>query len=157
MPNQAAAFLGACGATYVSTRSRSLDELAADIGNIDLILECSGNSEVALDAMRILGNNGVEVLLSLCGGDHLVELPADKINTSLVIGNKTVVGSVNAGAIDFENAVKRLDRFEELWPGLTSTLITSRLEFGPDLDLSRISNKSPDEIKTVIEFSRSAR
>lgn len=156
-PNQAAAFVEACGATYVSTRTRSLDDLAADIGNIDLILECSGNSEVALDAMRILGNNGVEVLLSICGGDHLSELPADKINTSLVIGNKVVVGSVNAGAIDFENAVTRLDRFEELWPGLTSTLITSRLVFGPDLDLSRIANKSSDEIKTVIEFSGSGR
>ena len=151
-PSLASAFVEACGATYVSTKAKSLDEVAAEVGNIDLIIESSGNSEVALDAMRILGNNGVQVLLSICGGDHLSELPADKINTSLVIGNKTVVGSVNSGMIDFENAVKRLDQFEELWPGLTETLITNRLKFGPDLDLSKITEKSPNEIKTVIEF-----
>lgn len=152
-PNPASVLLEKAGATYISTLSRTLDEIAAEIGNIDLIIESSGNSEVALDAMRILGNNGVEVLLSICGGEHLSELPADKINTSLVLGNKTVVGSVNAGTVDFENAVRRLDDFERLWPGLTGTLITNRLTFGPDLDLARIVNKSPNEIKTVIEFS----
>lgn len=153
-PNPAADFVARSGAAYISTRTRSLDDIAAELGNIDLIIESSGNSEVALDAMRILGNNGVEVLLSICGGDHLSELPADKINTSLVLGNKTVVGSVNAGTVDFENAVRRLDDFEHLWPGLTGTLITNRLTFGPDLDLSMITGKSPNEIKTVVEFSQ---
>lgn len=152
-PNPAAEFVEACGGHYRSVREYSLDEIAAEIGNIDLILESSGNAEVALNAMRILGNNGVQVLLSLTGGDHQISLPADKINTSLVIGNKTVVGSVNAGSIDFEHAVKSLDRFEELWSGLTERLITRRLNFGPDLDLSLITEKSSNEIKTVIEFA----
>jgi threonine dehydrogenase-like Zn-dependent dehydrogenase len=151
-PNSSSAFVEACGATYVSTRQKSLDQVAVEAGNIDLIIESSGNSEIALDAMRVLGNNGVQVLLSIVGGGKTSELPADAINTSLVLGNKTVVGSVNAGSIDFENAVKRLDTFEQLWPGLTSTLITNRLKFGPDLDLSQIIGKSPNEIKTVIEF-----
>jgi threonine dehydrogenase-like Zn-dependent dehydrogenase len=152
-PNTSSEFVTACGATYVSTRQQSLDDLAQEAGNIDLIIESSGNSEVALDAMRILGNNGVEVLLSIVGGGKTSELPANAINTSLVLGNKTVVGSVNAGAIDFENAVKRLDTFEQMWPGLTSSLITNRLKFGPNLDLARITGKSPNEIKTVIEFA----
>lgn len=151
-PTPASVLIEKSGATYISTRTRTLDDIAAEIGNIDLIIESSGNSEVALDAMRILGNNGVEVLLSICGGDHLSELPADKINTSLVLGNKTVVGSVNAGTVDFENAVRRLDDFERIWPGLTGTLITNRLAFGPDIDLRRIVTKSPNEIKTVVEF-----
>jgi threonine dehydrogenase-like Zn-dependent dehydrogenase len=151
-PNPAAALVASCGATYLSTRDHSLDAIAGQAGNIDLIIESSGNAEVALNAARILGNNGVEVLLSLVGGDHSPQIDVDAINTSLVIGNKTLVGSVNAGTVDFENAVARLDAFEDLWPGLAASMITSRLGFGPDLDLAKITTKSSDEIKTVIEF-----
>lgn len=151
-PNPAAKFVEACGGHYRSVKEHSLEDIAHEAGNVDLILESSGNAEVALEAMQFLGNNGVQVLLSLTGGEHEVKVPADRINTSIVIGNKVVVGSVNAGAIDFENAVKSLDTFEQQWPGLTKSLITARLKFGDDLDLSRISKKSSSEIKTVIEF-----
>ncbi|HEU0165192.1 MAG TPA: glucose 1-dehydrogenase [Thermomicrobiales bacterium] len=151
-PNPAANIVTASGARYVSTQNTTLDEIAAGIGNIDVIIESSGNAEIAMNALRVLGNNGVEVLLSITGGTHSIALPADQMNASLVLGNKTVVGSVNAGAIDFVNAVTSLDRFEELWPGLTERFITNRLPFGPDLDLDRIAHKSPNEIKTVIEF-----
>ena len=153
-PNPAAGLVEACGAHYISTREQSLDEIAARIGNIDVILESSGNAEIALDAMRIIGNNGVEVLLSITGGDETITLHANQMNASMVLGNKIVVGSVNANAVDFENAVKSLDQFEQLWPGLTRRLITSRLAFGPDLDLAQIAEKSPNEIKTVIEFGQ---
>ncbi|HWV34776.1 MAG TPA: zinc-binding dehydrogenase, partial [Thermomicrobiales bacterium] len=153
-PNPAADLVEACGAHYLSTREHSLDEIAARAGNIDVIIESSGNAEIALDAMRIIGNNGVEVLLSITGGDEPATLAANQMNASMVLGNKTVVGSVNAGSVDFENAVHSLDRFEELWPGLTERFITNRLAFGPDIDLRQIAEKSSNEIKTVIEFSR---
>lgn len=155
-PNPAADLVEASGATYRSLRETSLDEIAASIGNVDLILESSSNAEIALDAMRVIGNNGVEVLLSITGGTHRVQLPAEQMNTSLVIGNKVVVGSVNAGSIDFVNAVERLADFERLWPGLTERFITKRMAFGPDLDLHAIAHKSPNEIKTVIEFSHAS-
>lgn len=151
-PNPAADLVEASGATYRSLRDAPLDEIAASIGNVDLILESSGNAEIALDAMRVIGNNGVEVLLSITGGTHRIALPAEQMNTSLVIGNKVVVGSVNAGSVDFVNAVERLADFERLWPGLGERFITSRMPFGPDLDLHAIAHKSPNEIKTVIEF-----
>jgi len=151
-PNPAADFVEACGGTYRSVKEDSLEQIAKDAGNLDIILESSGSAKAAMDAMLVLGNNGVEVLLSLTGGHHPVELPADRINTSLVIGNKVAVGSVNAGAVDFENAVKSLGEFEKRWPGLTQQLITARLKFGPDLDLEAIKTKSSSEIKTVIEF-----
>ncbi len=152
VPNPAAAFVEACGGHYRSVSEHPLDEIVKEAGNIDVTLESSGSAEVAFQAMQYLGTNGVQVLLSLTGGDRRVTLPADSINQSLVIGNKVVVGSVNAGAIDFENAVKSLDEFERQWPGLTQKLITARLKFGPDLDLSQISKKSSSEIKTVVEF-----
>ena len=149
-PNTPAAVLAKAGAHYVSTREEPLMDLARRVGPVDLIIESSGSSRVVLDAMQVLGNNGVLVLLSLTGGDHHFEVPADAINTSLVVGNKVVVGSVNADAIDFTNAVEHLAQFDELWPGLAASLITTRLPF--DTPLEAISAKATDGIKTVIEM-----
>ena len=149
-PNPAAAIVTASGATYISTREQSAQDLAATLPNIDLILESSGSSQVVFESMRLLGNNSVLVLLSLTGGHDTHEVPAAELNTSLVAGNKVVVGSVNAGMVDFANAVESLARFDELWPGLTASMITHR--FTLDDDLAAATGKLPGGIKSVIEF-----
>ncbi len=149
-PNPAAEIVTASGATYISTREQSAKELVATLPNIDLILESSGSSQVVFESMRLLGNNGVLVLLSLTGGHDTHEVPTAELNTSLVAGNKVVVGSVNAGMVDFANAVESLARFEELWPGLTASMITHR--FTLDDDLATVTGKLPGGIKSVIEF-----
>ena len=45
-----------------------------------------------------LGKNGVLVLVSVTGGDRTIEVHADRINQGFVLGNKVMVGSVNAPA-----------------------------------------------------------
>ena len=149
-PNAAATVVERCGATYVSTRDESLADLAERIDDIDLIIESTGSSKVVFESMQHLGNNGVLVLLSLTGGNDTLEIPADALNTSLVVGNKVVVGSVNAGTEDFVNAVADLDVFERLWPGLALSMITHR--FTVDDDLKLIAARVDGGIKTVIEF-----
>ena len=46
--------------------------------------------------MQVLGKNGVLVLTSITGGIGMLEVPADRINLEFVLGNKVMVGSVNA-------------------------------------------------------------
>jgi threonine dehydrogenase-like Zn-dependent dehydrogenase len=142
--------VAACGATYVSTRELAAEELASSLPNIDLIIESSGSSALAFESMKLLGNNGVLVLLSLTGGHETNLVPTAELNTSLVAGNKVIVGSVNAGMVDFANAVESLDRFEQLWPGLTESMITHR--FTLDDDLIAATGKLEGGIKSVIEF-----
>jgi threonine dehydrogenase-like Zn-dependent dehydrogenase len=151
-PTPAATIVEGCGATYVSSRQQSLADLAASLPNVDLVLESSGSSQVVFESMQLLGNNGVLVLLSLTGGEEHHPVPTAQLNTSLVAGNKVVVGSVNAGMVDFVNAVESLDRFEQLWPGLTASMITHR--FTPDDDLETATSNLPGGIKSVIEFTR---
>ncbi len=151
-PTAASKIVEASGATYVSTREQSPVDLVASLPNVDLILESSGSSQVAFDSMGLLGNNGVLVLLSLTGGEDHVDVPASQLNTSLVAGNKVVVGSVNAGMVDFTNAVQSLERFESLWPGLVESMITNR--FTLDDDLVEATSNIPGGIKSVIEFQR---
>jgi threonine dehydrogenase-like Zn-dependent dehydrogenase len=149
-PTPAAAIVAASGATYISSREQPIEDIAASLPNVDLILECSGSSQVVFESMKLLGNNGVLVLLSLTGGHVTHEVPAAELNTSLVAGNKVIVGSVNAGMVDFTNAVESLERFEQLWPGLTETMITHR--FTLDDDLVAATGNHPGGIKSVIEF-----
>jgi threonine dehydrogenase-like Zn-dependent dehydrogenase len=149
-PNPAATIVEACGATYVSVREQPAVELAASLPNIDLILESSGSSAVVFESMKLIGNNGVLVLLSLTGGHTPQEVDTAVLNTSLVAGNKVVVGSVNAGLEDFTNAVTSLERFDELWPGLTASMITHR--FRPEDDLVHATGNLEGGIKSVIEF-----
>lgn len=125
-PNLASALIEAAGGHYVSTGEQPLPELARSIPNIDLILESSGSSGPVFEAMSILGGNGVLVLLSLTGGDRTLSVPADAINREFVLGNKLMVGSVNSHRVDFVAGVDHLSRFENLWPGLTGRLITTR-------------------------------
>lgn len=151
-PNPAAAIVAACGARYVSSRELPLADLAADLPPLDLIFEATGVSDLAFAGMDLLGANGVLVLLSLTGGDDKAAVPTDRINREFVLGNKVVVGSVNAGLDDFRDGVADLARFERLWPGLTASLITDRLD--GFADVARLVGKLDQGIKTVVEFDR---
>src|SRR5690606_2039926 len=84
------------GAHYVSTSTTPLAELAARVGKADLIVDATGSSAVAFGAMEVLGHNGVLVWTSITGGRHHIEVPSDKLNLDWVLGNKLLLGSVNA-------------------------------------------------------------
>ena len=60
--------------------------------------------------MQALAKNGVLVLSSVTGGDKMIEVPADKINLDFVLGNKVMVGTVNANREYFESGVKDMSQ-----------------------------------------------
>jgi len=148
-PNAPSRIIEAAGARYASVREHTLAEITADLPPVDVIFECSGNAEIAFDAMRVLGNNGVMVLLSITGGDELVPQPVSLINREFVLGNKVVVGSVNSSKEHFELGVADLTAIEQRWPGLAEQLITRRLPGFAAWE--QITQKESDGIKTVIE------
>ena len=97
----------ALGARYVvHARTRSLTDAAQAHGPFDLIFEATGFAPLVFEAMQALGKNGVLVLSSVTGGDHQVEVPADRINLDFVLGNKVMVGTVNANREYFESGVE---------------------------------------------------
>ncbi|MGB7203389.1 MAG: glucose 1-dehydrogenase [Pyrinomonadaceae bacterium] len=97
-------------AAYVSTADISVPEYAKQNGGFDIIFEATGFSPIVFDAMQALAKNGVLVLSSVTGGDRMVEVPADKINLDFVLGNKVMVGTVNANREYFETGVKDLSQ-----------------------------------------------
>ena len=112
------------GARYLSTADVSIAEASRMYGPFDLILEGTGYSPLAFEAMEALGKNGVLVLVSVTGGDRRIEVPADRINQGFVLGNKVVVGSVNASRADFLAGVADLAQAELSHPGWLGRLLT---------------------------------
>ena len=113
----------------MSTKQTSLGDFAATEGRFDLVFEATGFSPIVFEAMHsLLNKNAVLVLSSVTGGDRMVEVPADKINLDFVLGNKVMVGTVNANREHFEAGVRDLAIAEAQWPGWLSRLLTHRVD-----------------------------
>jgi glucose 1-dehydrogenase len=123
-----AELLDELGVTYCSSGDASVREVSAQHGPFDLILEGTGFSPLVFEAMDVLAKNGVLVMVSVTGGERVVEIPADRINLGFVLGNKVAVGSVNASLADFERGVQDLSQLELSHPGWLSKLLTHRVE-----------------------------
>jgi threonine dehydrogenase-like Zn-dependent dehydrogenase len=116
--------LEAIGARYASTLDVPVLAGAQQYGPFDLIFEATGYSPIVFDSMRALAKNGVLVLSSVTGGDRTVEVPADRINLEFVLGNKVMVGTVNANREYFEMGVRDMAQAEAAYPGWLGRLLT---------------------------------
>jgi glucose 1-dehydrogenase len=114
-------------AAYVSTGDCSVIEYATANGAFDIIFEATGFSPIVFEAMQALAKNGVLVLSSVTGGDKMVEVPADKINLDFVLGNKVMVGTVNANREYFESGVKDLSAAVLEYGDWLNRLLTHRV------------------------------
>ena len=114
----------AIGGRYESTANVSIPDGARKYGPFDLIFEATGYSPVVFESMQALAKNGVLVLSSVTGGDRKVDVPADKINLEFVLGNKVMVGTVNANREYFEAGVRDMAQAEAEYPGWLTRLLT---------------------------------
>jgi threonine dehydrogenase-like Zn-dependent dehydrogenase len=123
-PNTNAELVEALGARYLSTRETPIKSGAQQFGPFDVIFEATGASSVVFDSMQALGKNGVLVLSSVTGGDRMIQVPADRINLDFVLGNKVMVGTVNANREYFEAGVRDMAQAEAEYPGWLGRLLT---------------------------------
>jgi threonine dehydrogenase-like Zn-dependent dehydrogenase len=121
-----AALVGRLGATYLSSKDVPASELSRRLGEIDLIYEAAGASQLAFDVLPQLAANGVFIFTGVPGRKHRIEVAGDAIMRNLVLRNQAVIGTVNAGRIDFESAARNLLAVRERWPGALEALITGR-------------------------------
>ena len=125
----------AIGATYVSSQTETFPDLAARIGNIDLVYEAVGHSHFALRALQVLGTNGIFVVTGVPGLQALTESDPARLMRNMVLKNQVLLGTVNAGPEAFASALRDLDAFRRRWPAVVRTLIAGRYppEQAPDL------------------------
>jgi threonine dehydrogenase-like Zn-dependent dehydrogenase len=123
-PNRNAGLIEMTGARYVSVQDTNIPDGAREFGPFDVIFEATGFSPVVFESMQALAKNGVLVLSSITGGDRKMEVPSDRINLDFVLGNKVMVGTVNAAREHFEEGVRDMAKAEAEYPGWLGRLLT---------------------------------
>jgi threonine dehydrogenase-like Zn-dependent dehydrogenase len=142
------------GGVYVSSQDRTLGDVSAERGPFDLIFDATGFSPIVWEAAEVLGKNGVLVLASITGGDRKAEINSDKINQSFVLGNKVMVGTVNAAPADFRSGVDDLIKAEAIYPGWLKQLLTTPIDGLENYEqMIRELTENRDAIKVYVEVA----
>jgi len=95
--------------------------------DFDLVIEATGSVALDLGLTDVLGPNGVLVLTGIPDvSAPPTPVAAGPLFREVVLGNRAIVGSVNANRTYFEAGVRDLTVFEERWPGATDTIISAR-------------------------------
>jgi threonine dehydrogenase-like Zn-dependent dehydrogenase len=123
-PNLKSEIVEGMEATYVSTRQTPVDALVHETGRPDLIVDATGSSKLAFQAMQFVGHNGVVVWTSITGGNQNIEIPSDSVNLNWVLGNKLLLGSVNANRTHFESGIRDLALGDMMYPGVLEKILT---------------------------------
>jgi len=153
-PNLKAEIAEGMGSHYVSTQETSLKDLAARVGRPDLIIEATGNSAISFEVMEIVGHNGVVVWTSITGGNKTISVPSDHLNLNWVLGNKLLVGSVNANFRHFEAGLADLAIAEVSYPGVVQKILTHPVE-GLDnyREMMRLLVEEKDALKVYVNVA----
>jgi threonine dehydrogenase-like Zn-dependent dehydrogenase len=139
----------AIGAEFIAAEDKPVEELSRCLGEVDVILEAVGASQLAFDVLELLGPNAIFVFTGVPGRKTKITVNTDKIMRNLVLRNQALVGTVNAAPEDFENAIHSLAEFERKWPGTAESLKTHRI------GLEQVSEalKSKHGIKQYVALS----
>jgi threonine dehydrogenase-like Zn-dependent dehydrogenase len=157
-PNRNADLIEELGGVYVSSQERTLAEASAERGPFDLMFDATGFSPIVWEAAEVLGKNGVLVLASITGGDRKVEINSDRINQSFVLGNKVMVGTVNAAPNDFRTGVDDLIKAEAVYPGWLRQLLTTPIRGLENYqEMIRALTEDRDAIKVFVEVASNGR
>ncbi len=145
------------GATYDSTLELSVVESVKKYGEYDLIFDATGYSPIVFEAMQTLNENGILILSSVTGGSRKIDgVPSDLINQEFVLGNRVMVGTVNANREHFEMGVRDLALAEAMHKGWLESMITHRVKglenFAEVFEILENGSKH-GAIKTIFEIA----
>ena len=147
-PNPKSALVESFGAHYISDESSK--EFAHLVGQVSLVYEATGVSQLAFRAMRVLGANSIFILTGVPALGASRDVDTDLIMRNAVLKNQVILGTVNAGKERFEDAIRTLGAMQQRWPSVVRALITERypLDAYRDLLLGQ-----PGGIKNVLSFA----
>ena len=142
------------GASYWDTSQTTVEAVAKQVGNIDLIVEATGVAPVAYQLLKALGINGVLVFTGVPGdrgGEFQME--GGHLMRQQVLWNQVVMGSVNANRSYFVQAVKDLEAIATKWPEALGKVITAHRDV--EDYASALTTQAEDEVKAVFDIPES--
>ncbi len=145
-----AQWLTAINGQYVDARQVTADRVNDVLGPMDLIIEATGIPALEFNLLDALALNGVYVLTGIPGGHRPIEIAGSELISRLVLGNRVMVGSVNASRDHYQMAVDDLMAAHLQWGDHLDRLITNRYphtEF-----MTALGRHDENEIKVVLEW-----
>ncbi len=124
VPNPKADLVEVIGGNYISSETTSVEQLAEQIGTIDLGFEAAGASQIVFDVMRVLGTNAIFVFAGVPDPKAPTRVDTERLILDHVLKNQVVLGTVNADKAAFEAAIRDLSVFKQRWPQALRSLIT---------------------------------
>lgn len=144
-PDPTLDFIDQVGSTYIDSRKTPVNEIAESYEGIDFIYEATGFAPHAFQSVEALAPNGVAALLGIPNSWEF-EIDGGSLHNELVLHNKCLIGSVNAGVSHFESAVETVESMpDELLEHLVTT-VTDPENVEPAFE------DGDDQIKAVVEF-----
>jgi threonine dehydrogenase-like Zn-dependent dehydrogenase len=135
------------GAKFIAAETNTVEQMAQEVGNIDVVYEAVGASRLAFDVIKYLGANSVFIFTGVPGRKAPIEVDTDLLMRDLVLKNQIVYGTVNASAQSFSDAIRDLGEFSRRWPDAVRGLITARI---PMEEAAKPLTGKAGGIKTVI-------
>lgn len=136
--------VAALGATY---HAGPIHELTI---SPEVVIECTGIGSIVQQAGRIAAPGGVIALTGITGSAAEAELDLNLMNKNMVLSNKILFGSVNAGRAHYALAVTVLSRTDKAW---LRRLISRRV---PAERWQEAIVRQPDDVKVVLDMSAEA-
>ena len=134
-------------------KTGNLPDPAVGVGAVDRAGQPPAARQV--DAHREQRLPGLREDLRQTGGSRRIEIPSDAINLDFVLGNKVMVGTVNANREHFEEGVRDLAIAEAQFPGWLDRLLTHPIHGLEEWAKAFELLGAPGTIKVFIEVAQS--
>lgn len=134
------------GAMYVDSRETAVEGVADAYEPMDFVYEATGYARHAFEGLDAVANAGVLALLGV-PTDWAFEIDGGRLHRETVLGNKAIVGSVNADRNHFRAAVETLGRLPAWAVDDLVTGVHPHTDPGP-----AFATDDDTTIKTAVEF-----
>lgn len=138
-------------AKYVNADTLDFTPESVEQDGFELILECTGNDRVMMQAAGLLAGCGIMVWLGASRLPQTREFDVNRIMRNAILGNHLYLGTVNNAPQDMQSAINHLAGLNSQYGETIASMITEQVD--PSESLWHYTNREPQGIKTIVRYA----
>jgi len=140
-----AKIVSSVGGSYINVQEAPIKKVKE---KFDMVVEATGRVEPALEALSLLGPNGVMCFLGVYREKRACQ-EFGNVLTNVVLGNRLIFGSVSSNKKHFEMGIRDMLEIRNKYGNVLDRLVTKRLY---PTDFEQAFKPEREDIKTKICF-----
>lgn len=141
------------GATYINAKNKSVLDIKKEAGEMDIIIEATGATQLVIDLIDLLSRNGIYAFLGIPKGSEQLCFNISGMLNKIVRQNIILLGSVNSQREHFEAAIKTITEIQKKHKGTLEKTITHRYRINQYKEA--FGKDKEDTVKSVIDYTES--